>query len=336
MSVYLGDVLDNLVNDLVAAYNKENPSEGSDSAAGPEGLRKRMIAQQSVLSLGTPVGTMRRDRTDRNRTSPYAFTGNKFEFRAPGSSSEVGASCTILNLITAAAIRDITAEVRAEIEKEKASGGDKIAAIRRVVCRTLKKHQRVVFNGDGYSQSWVEEAARRGLPNLRDTVTALHEYNNAKNTELFTSFSVLTKAEVDARSVIQFHAWTEQTLTEALALNNIVSTHIIPSGLKQQTELAQSIRAVQKLGADIALDEQKDFLKELTSTLNTLIAENKKLQGLLHHKQHGDNSEATAIHVRDNIKPVVVAVRHAADRLETMVDDTYWTLPKYQEILNFK
>jgi glutamine synthetase len=329
MSVYLGEVLDHLVTDLIDAFNKEHPPEGTS----PSTIRRKMLTQQSILNLGQSVGTMHRDRTDRNRTSPFAFTGNKFEFRAPGSSSEVGASCTILNIITAAAIRDMVAEIKAEIHKE---GGKPQAAIKLVIGRTLKKHQRCIFNGDGYSQNWIEEASRRGLANCRETVAALHEYNNPKNVALFTSFSVLTKAEVFARSFIQFHAWTWQTVTEATALCDIVNTHIIPAGIKQQTDLARSIHSVQKISADFPLDEQKKLLKDLTGTLNTLITQNNQLMALLAHRTHGDTAEEGAKYVRDNIKPLTVTVRHAADHLEAMVADSFWTLPKYQEILFFK
>jgi len=259
--------------------------------------------------------------------------GTNSSFVKPGSSSEVGASCTILNVITAAAIREMIAEIKAEILKE---SGKAQVAIKTVIGRTLKKHQRVIFNGDGYSQNWLEEAARRGLPNIRDTVGALREYNNSKNVGLFTSFSVLTKAEVYARAVIQFHAWTSQTLTESAALHDIVNTHVIPAAIKQQTDLATSIRSVQKISADIPLDEQKNLLKELTETLNSLIAQNNELHNLLGEKIHGDTAEEGARFVRDTIKPVTVSIRKASDRLEQLVADSLWTLPKYQEILFFK
>jgi len=153
-------------------------------------------------------------------------------------------------------------------------------------------------------------------------------------------FSVLTKAEVDARAIIQFHAWTEQVLTEARALNNLVSLHIVPSGLKQQKLVADSVRSVKELGIqDIDVAEQLDLLSQVTQTLNSVISENKQLGSLLASTKHShdpESSEQIAIKVRDTIKPLMSSVRASADLLETMVNDCYWTLPKYQEILFFK
>jgi len=325
------------VNDLVNDYEKENPHSSPNLSDRPH---RTLTPQHSIVALGAAVGTLHRDRTDRNRTSPFAFTGNKFEFRAPGSSSHVGSSCTILNLIVAAAIRDMIADIKENIKKEKSAGrSDEEAAtnaVRWTIGRTLKRHKRVIFNGDGYSEAWVKEAARRGLLNLRETVIALNEFSNEKNVGLFTSFNVLTKAEVLARSTIQFHAWTEQTQVEARALHGIVNTHIVSAGLRQQTQLATSIKSLRDIDSDFPVAEQIDSLKELSTTLNTLIAENRTLAQKLSEVKHYDSAKDTAIWVRENINPVCVRVRAAADHLETLVDDSFWTLPKYQEVLFFK
>ena len=364
MSVYLGEQLEDVVDTLIAAYDAANPSQTAATAPAPvlapkRDLRAMLVSQTSVLSLGQGVGAVRRDKTDRNRTSPYAFTGNKFEFRAPGASSDVGASCTILNLIVAAAITDMAAEVRRERETLKAARPSapedetNAQAIVNVIGRTLKQHRRVVFGGDGYSAEWVVEAARRGLPNLKDTVDALHEFGNAKNRALWTKFEVLTDAEVEGRTNIQFHTWTQQVLIEATSLHQLLLHHVIPAAFKQQQQLASSILSAQQaLGAllvnaaspvkkEALFNSQHAHLLEVTSLLDHLIDDARRLGDAIAHarkeeKAHTGTAGEIAILVRNELKPLIVSARAAADQLETLVDDTLWTLPKYEEILFLK
>jgi len=274
----------------------------------------------------------------------------QFEFRAPGSSSECGASCTILSLIVAGAIGDMVEEIKAERKALEAKNVEKALdiAIANVIGRSLKKHHRIIFGGDGYSQDWVAEAARRGLPNLSDTVEALKVYNNDKNRALWTKYSVLSDVELDARVNIQLHAWTQQTFVESTVLAKIVRQNVIPAVFKQQQQVATSLIAVQQaLGVtasdkkDGLLGQQREQLAALSAELDKLIQQTEVLEAVLAEahqraKQDPEEHHELAEYVRDHVRAAAKEVRATADHLELQVDDALWELPKYEEILFIK
>jgi len=292
--------------------------------------------QSSTLNLGLGVAPFKRDRTDRNRTSPFAFTGNKFEFRAVGSSQSVGHIVTILNTIMADAVRSLANELEKRI---KAQEQPNIRVITYGLLReTLIKHRRVIFNGNGYSQEWVTEAASRGLANVKESVQALTAYASEKNLELFRSLNVLSNDELRARSNIYFEHYSRTINIEAQVAENMASVLVLPASLKYQERIGTSIRSVQGFkGVDTTAQEQ--LLVETNRLINQLIVANKALkEGIekAHKNEKTANPEQHAQFVRDTLKPLIANVREPADALEQIVEDDLWVLPKYSDILFLK
>eukprot|EP01116_Phalansterium_solitarium_P022395 TRINITY_DN7381_c0_g1_i1.p1 TRINITY_DN7381_c0_g1~~TRINITY_DN7381_c0_g1_i1.p1 ORF type:complete len:736 (-),score=310.33 TRINITY_DN7381_c0_g1_i1:238-2445(-) len=312
MSVYLGDELDNVVKELI----------------GAEGKTAR---KESKMLLGvTVMPPLTRDRTDRNRTSPFAFTGNKFEFRAVGSSQSSGMPNTIMNTIVADSVLYLHNEIK-RVMDEKGFGFQ--IARQSVIHETLAKHYRVVFNGDGYSQEWRDEAVRRGLPNLRSSPEAIEALANEKNTKLLESLNVLSATETQARQHIMFEYYCKAINIEANSTHNIAKTVILPAVIKYQKSVADSVIATSTAIGESAVSGQKALLKDISSQIEALIAAIDALKAV--HKQAHDlhDAKAEAFFYNTKVIPAMKAVRTAADSLENVVDDDLWPLPKYSEIL---
>eukprot|EP01121_Diplochlamys_sp_Union-15-3_P017738 TRINITY_DN630_c0_g1_i4.p1 TRINITY_DN630_c0_g1~~TRINITY_DN630_c0_g1_i4.p1 ORF type:complete len:760 (-),score=167.18 TRINITY_DN630_c0_g1_i4:13-2259(-) len=329
MSIYLGEDLEYLVNYLI----DDNPDKVLRDSAS------------SILHLGVGISPCQRDTTDRNRTSPFAFTGNKFEFRAPGSSQNCGYTISIVNLILTDAIAKIADEIEAAYAKIDSKDEEaKLNAVNKIVRETLKKHKRVIFDGNGYSPEWVAEAAKRGLPNLSNTTKALKELDSKKNVELFSKYNVLSKEELKSRQLIYYEEYAKQVVLEARSLNNLINTFVLPAAYKHQKDLAQSIQAVKGVNADIDVTEQVAALKQLISLVNNTLKHNKELHKILEEDEHKESSDdggykdivERAEFVSANIVSKMEIVREVADVLEELIDDEYWLLPKYSEILHLK
>jgi glutamine synthetase len=273
-----------------------------------------------------------RDAGDRNRTSPFAFTGNKFEFRAVGSSFSIGGPNTVLNTIVAESIDFIATAL------EKATAGDRSPAklnraIQDLLPGILKESKKVIFNGDGYSEEWHKEAERRGLPNLKNTVDALPVIVRRDSLELFAKYKVFSERELTARYNIFAEKYVKEVTIEAATMVNMAKTMILPAALRYQAEVAAAVNATKSAGVDAGA--QSDHLKELTSTLSKFQAATSALDHALHHKHSGE-PYADAKTVRDTVLPKMVELRTLGDTLETMVADDLWPLPTYREMLFIK
>jgi len=240
---------------------------------------------------------------------------------------------TVLNTIVADACRKMTEEIQAELK----STPDVKTAVQKVLKATLLRHKRIIFNGNGYSAEWLEEAAKRGLLNLRESVVAIEQYNNPKNVDLFKSLAVLSPSEVSARSNIFYDHYSHTINVEAQVAHSMVQTMILPAGYKHQQRVASSLKALADSGVTVDATPQKEHLTEVATAINNLSIANKKLKAAIDesHQAHGE-SHATASFYRDSVKPAIAKVRTWADTLEVLVEDELWPLPKYADLLFIK
>jgi len=266
---------------------------------------------------------------DRNRTSPFAFTGNKFEFRAVGSSQSIAGPLVVLNTIVAESLDYIATAL------EKATGGDPAklnAAVQKVVQDVIKEHKAVLFNGDNYSKEWHEEAARRGLPNLKNTIEALPALVSKKAIEVFGKYGVLSERELHSRFDIYVERYCKDINTEAQSALSIAKTMILPAAYRYQGELARTAAALKEAlggGADLAT------LKSVTQLVGELEKAIGGLEAALDKHGHGDLL-AEAKHFQSDVIPAMKATRDVADKLEAIVADDLWPLPTYREMLFIK
>jgi glutamine synthetase len=304
ISIFLGTALEKIY---------ESIESGSGDAATP----------QAYLELGTSLlPRLPKHGGDRNRTSPFAFTGNKFEFRALGSSMSLSLPNTVLNTIVAEAIDGLASQV-----EEKVSGGsDLAAAVLEVVKATYTDHKRVVFGGDNYSEEWHAEAEQRGLENLRTTPEALPWLVNPQTVEVFERYEVLSQRELESRYEVFVEQYIAKLNIEAETAASIARTALLPSAV---TYLGQLGAAGDGKGVRKVLDEVSSHLDELVDRLHDLESANT-------NHPHGVEVLKAANYMKDTVVPAMDAVRETADRLEGMVPDSLWPLPKYSEILFIK
>ena len=293
-----------------------------------QGKKTELTKKENLLTLGKGLPAFPRHNTDRNRTSPFAFTGNKFEFRALGSSQNVSSPNFTLNTVIAESIDYVSDQ----LEKKLANNVKEGDAIFEIMKEIWKDHSNVVFNGDNYSDAWIKEAKRRGLPNLKTSVDAFNVYTDKKNVALFEKYKVLSKKEIIARQNIRFDKYITQTKIEARALLDIISSMVLPSSYQQQEQLANTVTSIQKAGIS-SIQAQKNELKKLTQTINDLIIEKEILEKILHAEEKVEEGFKMAKYCLDKIIPSMLKIRNFADILEYMVDDSLWQLPNYQAIL---
>jgi len=306
ISIFLGEQLQDIVDQL---------EKGSASASKSGG----------VMELGVSIlPPLPKDATDRNRTSPFAFTGNKFEFRAVGSTAPIYWPNTVLNTIVAESIDRIATK----LEK----GGDLNKTLAAVLQEEIKEHKKVLFNGNGYSADWHAEAAKRGLPNLKTTVDALKVMPKKEYKELFAKYKVLNEKEYDAREEIMWERYVKIVNIEANATVDIAKNQILPAILAYQAELADTIAATQAVvkagqkGQIALLEEVAKGASDLYETIETL-------DGLIDSANGGSSLHQISASLKDSVIPAMLKVREIADWLETIVDDDLWPLPKYREML---
>ncbi|KMT21192.1 glutamine synthetase III [Clostridium cylindrosporum] len=284
--------------------------------------------QGDMLGVGvSSLPMLKRDTTDRNRTSPFAFTGNKFEFRMVQSSGSVSDSSIILNTIVA----DVLGEVAERLE----NSADPKAEIEVIVREMVINHKRIIFNGDGYSNEWIEEATKeRNLPNLPTTVDAIPALISEKAIKLFEKHKVLNTSELFSRYEVQLEEYTKQINIEALTMIEIGKREITPAVIKYITEVSDSIIKVKSISESIDTTAQEKLINKLTSTLNNF---NKALETL--EKKNADAKSVTgdilnkAMFYRDEVLKVMIELRSYGDELEGMVDGKLWPFPTYGELL---
>jgi len=310
ISIFLGDMLEGVF---------ESIEKGK--AKGPRSRAYMNVGVDTLPPLPKDYG-------DRNRTSPFAFTGNKFEFRAVGSSQSIAGPLVVLNTIVAESLDYVATEL------EKSSKGDprKIAdAAQKLIASIWKEHGAVIFNGNGYSEKWHKEAEKRGLPNFRNTVEALEHLDDAKNVKLFEKYAVLSKREVESRKEIYLDRYCKDINSEALLTLNIATTKIFPAAIRYQSELARAMADLNAVG--ISVDHKTT--RKITGLINDLQDAIAALKEAVGHEATG-GAFAHAKHFRDSVRPAMDAVRRIADELESMVADDLWPLPTYQEMLFIK
>jgi len=281
--------------------------------------------ERSHLVVGVDtLPALPKDPGDRNRTSPFAFTGNRFEFRAPGSSMSIAGPLVALNTIVADSLDVIATQLEAAL----ADGADFNEAVQSVLQDLLTEHGSVVFNGDGYSEEWQIEAAARGLPNLRTTVDALPELGRDEVIELFERHHVLSERELSGRLEVYLEQYVMSLQVEGRSAVEVASTLILPAALRYQGELAETAANLSRVGREPDL-RTLDRVSECTTELCTAIDE---LRGVLDHP-HDRPTLEVARYMCDVVLPAMERVRAAADSLEEVVADDLWPLPTYQEML---
>lgn len=273
------------------------------------------------------------DNTDRNRTSPFAFTGNKFEFRAVGSSANCAQAMIVLNTIMA----DQLKKFKQEIDSLVSNDVDKDEAIFQVLRRYIEESKNIRFEGNGYSDEWVEEAAKRGLSNIKTTPQALGAYVTKKTLQLFEDHKIMNEREQEARYDIYLEMYTKKIQIEARVIGDLAMNHVIPTAIKYQSSLIENVEGLKgifdgnefKKVAAIQIDMIKDvseFVSTLKTNVDAMIEERKKANAMTNIKEQ-------AIAYCEKVKPYFDIIRYNVDKLELLVDDESWPLPKYRELL---
>ena len=268
------------------------------------------------------------DNTDRNRTSPFAFTGNKFEFRAVGSDTNVASPMAVLNLIVADVLTDFADKVDAQV----GNGDDKRLAIVNVLRNYIKESKTVRFEGDGYSEGWVKEAKKRGLANIKDTPRSLAAYLKKESVGLYEQFGILSKPELEARNEINYENYIMKVQIEARSMGDLSLNHIVPTAIKYQNKLIDNAKGLKEIGLDNShikpsIDEISTLIKNLIADSDAMLQERKRVNKI-------EDSAKKAIAYCDDIKEKYFEkIRKSVDSLELIVDDEDWPLPKYRELL---
>ena len=311
ISIFLGDQLQDIMEQIEAGALKSTKQGG-------------------FMEVGVSVlPQMPKDAGDRNRTSPFAFTGNKFEFRAVGSSFSIAGPNIVLNTIVAESLDYMATELEAATK-----GGKTLAqATAALLPSILKESMKVVFNGDGYSQEWHDEAARRGLPNLKNTIDSLPTLVDRKSVDLFAKYKVLSERELMSRYNIFSEGYAKTLNIEAQTMLGMARTMILPAAIRYQGQVAESLSAVKAAGVDVG--SQADGLTCLSKLIGEFQTAIAALQDAADHVGDGD-AFAHATYMRDSVLPKMGELRVIGDKIEGVVADDLWPLPKYQEMLFIK
>ena len=307
LSVFLGEQLEDVIEQLI------NTGSATHSLSG------------TVLETGvSTLPDFMKDATDRNRTSPFAFTGNKFEFRMVGSKDSLAQPNIVLNTIVAEAF----AEAADILEK----ADDFKEACHDLIKKYASEHQRIIFNGNGYSDEWVAEAEKRGLPNIKNMVDAVPAFATDKAVALFEKFGVFTKAELDSRVEIEYETYAKTINIEAKAMIDIASKQIIPAVIKYTTALANSINAV-KSACDADISVQTELLVESSDLLSEAKTALAKLIEVDDAGSKMEEGREQAVYFRDEVITAMDALRAPVDKLEMIVDKEMWPMPSYGDLM---
>ena len=308
LSIYLGDQLGDVLNQLISTGTATHSLEGEKLETGVKTIPDFM-----------------KDATDRNRTSPFAFTGNKFEFRMVGSQDSVAQANIVLNTIVAEAFSDACDVL------EKAD--DFELAAHDLIKKYAIEHQRIVFNGNGYSDEWVAEAQKRGLPNIKSMVDAIPAYTAPESVAAFEKFGVFTKSELESRVEIEYETYAKTINIEAKAMIDIAGKQIIPAVIKYTTELGQSIATVKSACASADVSAQTDILTETSSLLAETQKALKSLETVTAKGTEMGEGKEQAVYYRDEVKSAMDALRAPVDKLEMIVDKDLWPMPSYGDLI---
>jgi len=305
ISIFLGEQLTDILKQI------ENGGAKSSKVGGE-------------LKLGvTTLPALPKDSTDRNRTSPFAFTGNKFEFRMVGSSASIAEPNTALNTIVA----EILSRIATRLEKAK----DIDVEVQTIVTEIVKKHKRVIFNGNNYTDEWVKDAEKRGLPNITSTVAAIPALISDKSVKLYEKHSVLSKEELHSRCEIFLENYSKIVNIEALTMLEIAKRQILPASLTFAGKVASTIASMKSVSAKSKSAEK--LLSELTTTIDSFGKNIEALESALDKLKHGDSTLKHAQYYRDVVFVAMGKLRFDGDILETLVDAEIWRIPTYADLL---
>ena len=307
ISVFLGDQLEDVIDQLCSTGEATHSKQGGTLRTG--------VATLPDLDL---------DATDRNRTSPFAFTGNKFEFRMVGASDSVAPANVVLNTIVAEAFQEAADELE--------NAEDFSEAVHDMIKKLLKEHRRIIFNGNGYSDAWVAEAEKRGLPNIVSMVDAIPSITTEKSVKLYEQFGVFTRAELESRAEIEYENYSKVINIEAKTMIDMASKQIIPAVIKYTTQLAGSLGAVKNACPEADVSVQTELLVETSALLSDMKVALASLEEALENCSRLESAEqAHAYH--EKVVPAMDALRAPADRLEMIVDKDLWPFPSYGDLI---
>ena len=306
ISIFLGEQLEDVVKQLIETGDASKLKEGG-----------------KLLTGVSTLPDFEKDATDRNRTSPFAFTGNKFEFRMVGSADSIASPNTTLNAIVAEAFCEAADRL------EKADNFE--VAVHDLIKEYMTKHQRIIFNGNGYSDEWVAEAEKRGLPNSKSMIEAASTLTTDKAVSLFEKFGIFTKVELESREEIIYETYAKTINIEALTMIDMAGKKIIPAVVKYSKSLADAVIAVKEAGADATI--QADLLKVVTGKLAEMQNALAKLKDLEAKASAMEDVKAQAFFYKDEIKVAMEELRKPADELEMIVDKDIWPIPTYGELM---
>ncbi len=316
ISVFIGEYLSNVLKEI-----KERVTDKMDET--DESLLK--------IDIHKSIPELLMDNTDRNRTSPFAFTGNKFEFRAVGSSANCANAMTVLNTIMAQTLKQFRKDVDALIEK----GEKKEIAIMHTIREYIVSSEKVLFEGDGYSEAWAREAEKRGLPNVKTTPLALDAMVTEKAKKLFESNHVYTHEELEARHEIELEKYIKKVQIESRIMGELATSHILPAAIRYQNLLANNIRGLKEAGLnESAYSNQQQILEKISEHINKTSDLVEKMIESRKVCNNIDNTRTKAIAYQAQVKDTYFdEIRYHVDKLELLVDDREWYLPKYREML---
>jgi len=285
---------------------------------------------KEMFDLNIPkVPEAKIDATDRNRTSPFPFTGNKFEFRAVGSSANCSSAMTVLNAMVA----DQLHRFAEAVEQRKAKGASIEAAVIAQLQHDLGEVESIIFNGDGYSKEWEKEAAKRGLPNVRSTPEALDAFVTAESKALFSGLGIFNERELEARHEVLLETYIKKNEVEAELYLELVRTHILPAAYAQQSVLIENFHGVTAMGLSRAADKLRLESERLNGHIDSLRESTDELADVLEKAHSKKDTRSIAVYVSSKVRPLCEAIRVHADALEGLVDDAEWRWPKYREML---
>jgi len=308
ISVFLGEQLEDVIDQLCST-----------------GLATHSI-QGGILKTGVnTLPDFEKDATDRNRTSPFAFTNNKFEFRMLGSSESIASANVVLNTIVAESFKEAVDELESATDFE--------MTLHDYVKTTFAAHRRIIFNGNGYSKEWVEEAKRRGLPNIPSAVEAISAIVSKKAIKLYEDFNVFTKAELEARLEIEYEAYSKAINIEAKTMLNMAGKSLLPAIMKYSGDLAKSIKAVRDLDLEVKPEEETKILEKIVKLHNLARQSFHKLDAGVKEVSAIADIEEKAFAYHRQIVPVMKDLRVFVDELEMLVDKEYWPMPSYGDLI---
>lgn len=315
ISIFIGSQLFSILEEI------EKPGKNRKGGVNAKGVMELGIGQIPEILL---------DNTDRNRTSPFAFTGNKFEFRAVGSSANCGPSMIVLNTI----VGDQLIQFKAETDARLAKGEKKEEAMMEILRKYVRESKKILFEGNGYSEEWVAEATKRGLSNIKTTPKALHAYVSKSTLDVFTRNHILSARELEARYEIKLEDYFKKVQIESRVLGDLVINHVLPAAIEYQNELIHNVQGLQSLKLPKTTYEvQMDQIQEISAHVSAIRKQTTAMIEMRKKLNRLEDMEEKAIQYCDLVVPFFEVIRGHADKLELLIPDSKWPLPKYRELL---